>query len=163
MARVEISLRADRRPAASRPDGALRLRPYQPGDEDAFEPRADFAADRAATAWNWAKGAPGPTWTLLHGRQVLGIGGAVQGENHAWQAWAQLAELERRDWPQAVRLAGVVLTHLTDSLGAHWIWAEARQANAGAGRALEHLGFEPFDIERRASLGVDVVRYLRRG
>ena len=120
----------------------LRLRPYQAGDEDAFELRGDFAEERAATAWDWSKGPPGPTWTLTRWDEaVLGVAGAVDHGDDVWRVWAQLADLPKRDWSQALWLAGRVLTYLETQRGATVIEAEARAANPAAIASLRRLGF----------------------
>ena len=121
----------------------LRMRPYRPGDEAAFTPREDFARERAAVDWNWALGAPGPTWTLVRwSGDVVGVGGAVRTEEPGvWQAWAQLAELPRRDWPQAIWLAERALDYLEKHHGAKRIEAMARMGKAAPVLCLSRLGF----------------------
>ena len=53
----------------------LFLRPWEPGDEAAFTPRADFAAEMAAGGHDWSAGPPaGVVWTICrwHG-EVVGV------------------------------------------------------------------------------------------
>lgn len=118
----------------------LTLRPWRSGDEDAFAPRRDFAEERSAVAWPWARGrAPGPTWTLLRGEEVVGIGGVVDRGGHL-QAWASLADLPRREWPAAIARARRALDYVQEGYGL-CVAATARFDNCGACRVLERLGF----------------------
>lgn len=141
----------------SRPD--LSLRPWRAGDEEAFTPRRDFAEERAAVAWSWGKGPPpGRTWTLLRGEEVLGIGGVITREEWS-ECWACLADLPRRDWPQAVEMARralvFVLTHHRPPAG---LFATCRADNAGALLVLGRLGFSPEAL--RADPRTPGVEYL---
>ncbi len=141
----------------------LRLRPWRAGDEEAFEPRADMAQEARVNAWPWSKGPPGPTWTLMQGDQVLGMGGAVQGEDGAWLAWATVADLGPRFWPEAVRLAGVVIDHMLARADVRWLWAQARSEKPAAIRLLHRLGFRPHHLETVAALDASIVCMLREG
>lgn len=120
----------------------IHMRPYRPGDEDAFHPRADFGEEREANGWDWSKGPPGATWTIMRGAEVIGIGGGVDLGDGRWQVWAQLAPVARRDWPALIHHAGIVLTHLELCRGATSIVAQAREGQPGAVRCLQELRFE---------------------
>lgn len=118
----------------------LRLRRWRPGDEDAFTPRADFAEQRAAVGWDWTQGAPGPTWTVLRWNgDVVGVGGFIQQGLTEFAAWAWLAEVQRRDWPQLIWLAQRALTDVRTHHGARAIAADA--ATPAASRLLGRLHF----------------------
>lgn len=131
----------------------LHLRPYRPGDADAFVPRDDFAADRRATGWDWDKGPPpGRTWTVVRGREVVGIGGGYAHADGRWEAWALLSELRRCDWPRAVQLAGGALRYLEGAMHVRCIEAWARCANPGARRLLERLGFAGAEVRTVAGV-----------
>ena len=104
---------------------SLFLASWRAGDEDAFTPRPDAAAERAATGWDWSRGPPGPTWTLMrYPREVLGVGGGVMMAGGCMQAWSCLAELPRGDWAMAIDCAALV-----------------RADFAGAARVIRRLGF----------------------
>lgn len=134
---IPSSLRA--RPMGKRP--ALRMRRWCAGDEDAFTPRADFAQDQVENGWDWSKGAPGPTWTILRWTgEVVGIGGVIE-QRTAWHAWAQLADVGRRDWPQLVWLASRVLAFMESQHQVAAFTADARVAQRGSARLLRKLGF----------------------
>lgn len=141
----------------------MRLRPYQSGDEDAFDMREDFAEERRVNAWNWAKGPPGPAWTLVEGEQVLGVGGVIQGEGGAWGAWASLADLPARRWPEAVRLAGIVCDHVLARPDVRWLWAQCRAERRGGRLLLQRLGFRLHHVERPEALGCEILCMLREG
>ena len=127
--------------------GRLHLRPWRAGDEDAFEPRPDFVAERAHNAWNWKNGPPGPTWTLLNRNQeVLGIGGGekvLDNSEAVWKMWSQLCDLHARDFPAAIILAQKVMAHLAKDKGARRFYSAARATSGGAIRCLQRLGFTP--------------------
>lgn len=128
--------------------GELLLRHYRHGDEDAFTPRADFAAERRAVNWDWRSGPPGPTWTLLRWTslddfEVMGVGGYVETLPRSWEAWAWTAELSAREWAQAARLTGSTLrAMLREAPATTRIYAAARAAMPSAIRLLQRLGFE---------------------
>lgn len=131
----------------------IRMRPWRPGDQDAFVPRADFAAERAAVDWDWADGAPGPTWTLhLWDGRVLGMGGGVAGADGSWLVWAQLAPFARQDTPQLLWLAMRVVEELFRR-GARRIEAQCRPS-AAAIRCLKRLGFSLFDAAEWPGVGL---------
>lgn len=135
------------------------MRPYRPGDEDAFNLRADFAEERAATAWDWSRGAPGPTWTIYRwSGEIVGIGGAVDQGDGLWQAWAQLADAPRRDWPQLLWLASRVLGYVETHHGAAAIEAMARTSNPAAISCLQRLGFRAPDAHPAAAAYVHLYR-----
>ncbi len=119
------------------------MRPWRAGDEAAFEPSAAFAAERDGGfgAWDWSRGAPGPTWTILRGEDVIGVGGVCTFGRGAWDAWCCLADVSRRDWPTLIKLASRVLSYAVEQLGARTIEATARSNDARAERCLERLGF----------------------
>lgn len=128
------------------------MRPYRPGDEDAFTPRADFARDRATNGWDWTAGPPGPTWAICRWTgEVVGLGGAIEhpGETGRWYGWAQLCETPRRDWPQLLWLAQRVLTIMQLQRGMRRIDAHTAEA-PGAMRCLQRLGFTFDRIETDA-------------
>lgn len=120
------------------------VRPYEAGDEAAFTPRADMAAEQAALGWDWTRGPPGPTWTLARAPsgEVAGIGGGVRiaRDRRFARVWALIADLPRRDWPDAVRCAGLVLGFL-EAAGASTFTVLVREDLGGAARVMEHLGF----------------------
>lgn len=131
--------------------GKLRLRRYRPGDEAAFRLRPDFAAARAAVAWDWSKGPPGPTWTLERWNgEICGVGGGVDRRHGRFQVWAQLADLPARDWPQVLWLAARALTTLRLRHGAAFAWANCWCSSPAAALCLRKLGFTP--IRRRRGL-----------
>lgn len=115
------------------------LSPWQSGDETAFEPRPDMAAERAFVGWDWTEGPPGPTWAVIawtrQGWQRVGVAGFVRAGD-GWQAWAQLAALPRRLWPDLARLAAARLEAVAGP-----IEASARIDIPCALRLLERLGF----------------------
>lgn len=124
----------------------LRLRPWKPGDQDAFVPRGDFAQDRQHVNWDWTQGPPGPTWAIVRWDEtVVGVAGFVVHEGpvqvESLDAWAWLADLPRRDWPQLLWLANNTITHMARTTGARMVYASARKALVGAARCLERLGF----------------------
>lgn len=128
-------------------DRTLRLRPWKPGDEDAFEVSADVAAERAMVAWDWSKGPPGPTWTLVRwSGEVAGVGGfhetARDARGATFQAWCWLADLPRRDWPKTMWLAGRAIDHAARHHGARRLEATASARMPGAALCLQRLGFE---------------------
>ena len=61
----------------------------------------------ARVGWNWARGAPGPTWALIRSEtgEVVGFGGGVEQRRGDWELWCVLAPLAWRDWPSAVQCA----------------------------------------------------------
>lgn len=147
------SIRSGRRTRSVARRATIRMRPYKPGDEAAFVPRADFAQDRAASAWDWSAGAPGPTWTLhLWSGQVLGVGGAVR-QGDRWLGWAQLAEIHPRDWPQLLWLARRVLELMRIRHGPVTIEALARPSMPAIA-CLRRLGFALFDAIDWPGVGV---------
>ena len=104
----------------------LKLRPWRAGDLLAFDPRSDFEREMRLNAWDWTKGPPGPTWTLVECDRVLGVGGGIAGEDGAWLAWACLSDLPARSWPEAVRCAGLAIDHLLKREDVRWLWAQCR-------------------------------------
>lgn len=127
---------------AKQPGQNLRLRPWLPGDQDAFEMRPDFARESEISAWDWSKGAPGPTWTLERWNgEVMGVGGGIERDG-LFVGWARLAQLANRDWPRALWCASKVLAFLARGPGPDRVVATASQDVAGAARCLERLGFE---------------------
>lgn len=129
----------------------LALRPWEPGDQDAFVLRADFAADRAMVDWDWSRGAPGLTWSVVRGRrEVIGVGGVIAHQASPWEAWAWLAEMPRRDWPTLLRMARGVLHRVEVVWGARIIEAGAHADNPAAIRCLRKLGFSPVEPLREA-------------
>lgn len=126
----------------------LTLRSYMPGDEDRFELRADFAQDRLATGWDWTRGAPGSTWTLMRGADVLGVGGYVRTCDGHIEAWAQTADMSPREWLQAAELARIGLDLMLVPGGAATrIYAAARCDRPGAVRLLQRLGFRVVEAQ----------------
>jgi hypothetical protein len=141
----------------------LKLRPYKPGDADAFTLRGDFEQDRRAMAWDWDAGPPpGRTWALLRGAAVVGLGGGFDHGQGRWEAWAYLSDLPRRDWPRVVHLAARVLELMTAELGARTIEATARADSDGAARVLGRLGFTATGEQVRLRGGLVYNHYLRR-
>ena len=139
--------------------GRLHLRPWRAGDEDAFEPRPDFVAERAMNAWNWKNGPPGPTWALLDRDQnVLGIGGGERLLGDAWRMWSQLSDLPARDFPAAIILAGKVMDHLKKDKGAKFFFAAALATSGGAIRCLVRLGFERAELQEADEVVYQVMR-----
>lgn len=138
------------------------MRPWKPGDESAFVLRADFARDRAATAWDWSQGEPGPTFTLLSDAgEVVGIGGVVAEGEGVWRAWAQMAETIRpRHMPQLLYWARRVLHSLECNRQVRSIEVYG-QNNPRAYAFLRRLGFVLFDAIEWP--GVGFVLCLRRG
>jgi RimJ/RimL family protein N-acetyltransferase len=123
---------------------ALTLRLWRPGDELAFTPRPDMAADVAATAWSWPRyGAPGPTWTLVRAADgaIVGIGGGVEKARGDWQLWSVLGEIGRREWPAALDCAREVIRTLQKEFRGNHFTALAHQDFPAAWRVLVRLGF----------------------
>lgn len=133
---------------------ALSLRTYQRGDEAAFVPRADFAEEQAAIGWDWSKGPPGPTWTLvrpnaslLEGYEVLGIGGYAKSfDLHHREAWGAVCDLTPREWAELARLIRPNLDLMFAPKTAVPIYATARADLPGAVRLLQKLGFTAFPV-----------------
>lgn len=120
----------------------LRMRPYRAGDEAAFTPAPDFARAIVANGYDWDQGPPGPTWSICRwSGEVVGLGGAIEHpvEPGQFHAWAQLAEVARRDWPQLLWLAERVLMRLILQRGARRITAHA--LDQAAMRCLMRLRF----------------------
>lgn len=135
----------------------LRLRPWKAGDETAFTPRQDFAQEQAMNAWDWAKGPPGPTWTIVAwDGSVTGIGGAVDCLDGAWSLWTQLSISPRGYWPHLLWLAARAIEEMKIKHRAQRFMAMARCGNHGAARCLARLGFEISGEE----LQVENVRYV---
>src|SRR6516162_6845841 len=92
----------------------LALRAYRRGDELAFTARMDMGDELVRVGWNWARGAPGPTWALIRSEtgEVVGFGGGVEQRRGDWELWCVLAPLAWRDWPSAVQCAREVVRAL---------------------------------------------------
>jgi hypothetical protein len=118
----------------------LRLRPWRAGDEDAFEPRADFAEEAAISPFR-----PDPNsraWTLCRAEdEIIGIAWAIECEPGAFSVGARLAAVARRDWPGLVWLADRVCVFLEDDCQASMILASARLELPGAVATLKRIGF----------------------
>jgi hypothetical protein len=143
---------------------AMTLHPYQPGDERAFTPRADFAEELPALMAAWVAAGPASiTWTLTGGAsEVLGVAGAAPLEGERWGVWALLADLSRRQWLTALKWADEALTSLERFRGARVIEATARVSNPAAIRTLERLGFRATGrIETDPGLGVAYAYFVR--
>lgn len=121
---------------------AIFLRPWRPGDERAFAPRADLAEEFAKVDWDW-DWPPGPTWTVMRfPNQVIGVGGGVRVRRSAtYQVWCVLAPVPRGDWPLLMRCARAAFDHLERSHGARTLTAYVRDDFAGAAATLDRLGF----------------------
>jgi hypothetical protein len=124
----------------------LRIRPYRAGDELAFEPRADFAEERAAMGGAVSR----PAWAIVRwDGEVVGIGGAADQGAGIWDAWCSMGQLRPREWVQAAWLASRALSYLERQQGARVIRAGARLERPAAVNTLRKLGF----VE--ASMGED--------
>lgn len=132
----------------------IYVRPYRPGDEAAFLPRPDLAADLAKAGWDLGRdGPPGPTWTLARlgdGRpgspreldQVLGVGGGVPGAAAgSFQVWTVMAPIRRHDWGLALLCAAYVIAWLQKEHGARRLTVLVRCGFREAERTMERLGF----------------------
>lgn len=145
--------------------GGFTLRPWRPGDETAFTPRADFACDMAANGHDWSSGPPaGMTWAVVRagpdGERVAGLAGVMAHGRDAAHVWACLADLSPRDLGRCVRLARLAVDELSALLRPRRIIAEAREADAAAVNCLIHLGFSSAGYARRQ---VGDVVYQRMG
>jgi RimJ/RimL family protein N-acetyltransferase len=124
-------------------DRTLRLRPYSPGDLEAFEPRPEFREDMAASDWDWeASLPPGRVWTLARRNgEILGVGGLGDaGDN--WQAWAILGEIRAKDLVRALWLAERELSRFMRALDGKPLMSFARAGNEAAIRCLAYLKFQ---------------------
>jgi RimJ/RimL family protein N-acetyltransferase len=119
----------------------MTLRPYLPGDVWRFEPRPDFAVEREVTADLFERGALTFAWTVIQGVGLVGVAGALKVGKGTWSVASLLSALPRRDWPQALALAGQALAMLHREHAAAEIWASHRVANPAAMRTLARLGF----------------------
>jgi hypothetical protein len=121
----------------------VHLRPWQPGDERAFVPRPDMAAEGAALAWDWSNGPPGPTWSLIRWpAQVIGVGGGrPAAEPGVYQVWACLEAFPRGDWALAILCASAVIRQLERAHGARRLTVLVRKGVAPFERTMERLGF----------------------
>ena len=144
----------------------LFLRPWEPGDEAAFTPRADFAAEMAAGGHDWSAGPPaGVVWTICrwHG-EVVGVAGALEtedgphGEAQPWfHLWAHLADLSPREIAMALRLARACIRRLTMMYPGRRFVAYARESLSGSVRCLQALG-----LKRHKLVAVDGLPHLYR-
>lgn len=126
---------------------SLHVRPWRAGDDVAFSPRADMAAEASSVAWSFPRyGPPGPTWTLVRTSDgaVLGMGGGVEQHRGDWQLWALLAPIRPRDWPAAIACAREVVRALVRDWRARRLTAVARHDFPGAQLVLQRLGFHFF-------------------
>jgi RimJ/RimL family protein N-acetyltransferase len=125
----------------------LGFRAWRAGDERAFTPRPDMAADAAAVDWVWSeRGEPGPTWSLLRATgEVVGMGGGVEQAPGSWMLWSVLAPMPWRHWPSALACARLVIQLLERDWGAEHFTALARTDFPGAHRVLQRLGFSRYD------------------
>lgn len=135
----------------------ITLRAYEPGDIWRFEPRADFARERAAMVPTLADGPPpGLTWTVLRGQEIVGVAGAVNnGKPGCWYVWCMLIDLPRRDWPAALGQARRTLAHLERGARVVEIQAAALAGNPAAERTLRRLGFEEAYASHVEAVGLD--------
>ncbi len=136
----------------------VQLRPYRDGDLAAFTPRADFAEELAATGWNWAGGAPSAqVYTVIEGDgAVIGVAGFVPQAAGEWHAFAYLAEIPRRLWPQLLWRAETALRRLEFLGGARRIFASARMSCPAARPTLARLCFEETAETIEAAIGEGV-------
>ena len=136
----------------------LHLRPWRPGDLDAFDPRPDMAAEGAAARWDWSKGPPGPTWSLIRfPDQVIGIGGGLsQGRRLVPGVDDHGAEgFPRGDWAHAILCAATVIRHLEKVHGAEAAdRAGAARISRRGERTMEKLGFSRWSEGRAASTAI---------
>lgn len=137
----------------------LRMRPWRPGDEAAFTPRADFAEEAPLNGWDWRHGAPGPTWTLERWNgEIAGVGGGVPQGEGLFDVWACLAAtVGTRDWPRLLWLASRALALLTLHHGARRFQALARADWEPAIDSLRRLAFR-----REDAAGVAGYQIMRR-
>ncbi len=136
--------------------------PWLPGDETAFTPAPLRAEERAAVAWDWSRGPPGPTWTLLRqSGEVVGVAGLHDRGEGVFEAWSSLGEVRPMEWPRllwlaARRLEGAWLH------GAHTVLAACRAGEGGAQRCLEILGFAPLETGEDPRLPGVAIRYMQK-
>jgi len=93
--------------------------------------------------WNWARGAPGPTWALIRSEtgEVVGFGGGVEQRRGDWELWCVLAPLAWRDWPSAVQCAREVVRALVKDWKARRMTLFVREGFAGGALVAGRLGF----------------------
>jgi hypothetical protein len=139
------------------PHGLVR-RGYQPGDELAFEPRADFAAVMVADDAPLPRG---PMWTLERHGRPRGVGGLSFEVGRHWTGWFYAAELTAREWWFAYTTARQVC-RIGAMLGMR-IEAAARDGDAAAGRVLRRSGFAPTGEEWRVPGAGRALVYRYRG
>lgn len=115
----------------------MKLRPYQPGDEDRFDARSDFAQDYLV-----AGGFPdGPKFTVLQQGEPVGIAGFSYLGDGQRGAWAYMAALSRVEWLLAARKAREVLSWVQPLIGCD-VYATPADTDA-AQRLLAYIGFRP--------------------
>lgn len=123
----------------------IHLRPWRAGDETAFVPRPDMAAEGGAARFDWSKGPPGPTWSLVRWpEQVIGIAGGVPvaSEPGVFQVWACLADFPRGDWGLAILCAATAIKHLESSHGAKRLTVLVKKDFHPARATMDRLGFK---------------------
>lgn len=138
------------------------VRAWRPGDETAFVPRADFAAERRALGWRWAQGAPGPTWTILRDGRVLAVGGGVERGGGVWDVWASAADLRPREWLACLMLAAGVMAELRRVHKAKLLLASCRSNFPAARACLERLGFAAVGLAADERLPNVPLLYMQR-
>jgi hypothetical protein len=122
----------------------LRLRPYDIGDLEAFEPRADFKADMEASDHDWSGGPPaGRSWALIKwDGEVRGVAGIGKVNDELWVAWSILADLSQKEIVQALWLADRAISFWEKGVGETVrLCAYARANNPAALTCLERLNF----------------------